>query len=182
MRRRIETSTPLGVVFARAREVLLDDPGAVFSDALTVNEQHRPRLPIDLSVDLGAGASVHQQVMLHFGIAEATDTGVVVPVAWRATGRERLFPTFSGQLEAFEAHTGTQLRLSGIYTLPLGAIGRVGDGVVGRRLARHSLEELLGRLARRIEAEAARRLDSARRRSAPRPASPEWERSEMYIG
>jgi hypothetical protein len=171
------------VTFAQAREVVLDDPGALFSDAFVVDERHHPRLPTDLSVNLGAGASVHQEVILQLGVARSAETEVVVPVAWQAAGRERLFPTFNGELQAFEAHEGTRLRLTGTCTVPLGAIGRVGDVVVGRRLARRSLDDLLERLARRIEAEAARRLVSGRRQSAQKPlAAPEWQRSEMFIG
>ena len=182
MARPIEVETPLRVAFASARDILLDDPGAVFNAASTVHEQHRARISTELSVDLGAGASVHQDVTLQLGFAQSTETGVVVPVVWRAAGRERLFPTFKGELEAFEARTGTRLRLNGTYTLPLGVIGRIGNGVVGWRLARRSLEELLERLARRIEAEAERR-QSARGQSALNPSSPpEWQRSEMYIG
>jgi hypothetical protein len=170
------------VAFAQVREVLLDDSGAVVSDASTVDEQHRVPIATELSVDLGAGASVHQDVTLRLGVAHSTETGVVVPVALRAAGRERLFPTFEGELEAFETRTGTRLRLNGTYTSPLGVIGRIGDGVVGWRLARRSLEDLLERLARRIEAEAELR-HSARRQSGPKPvAPPEWVRSEMYIG
>jgi hypothetical protein len=183
MQRSIEVATPLRAAFAQAREIVLDDPGAVFSEALAVDEQHHPRLPAELSVDLGAGASVHQAVMLKLGTAQSTDTAVLVPVAWRATGRERLFPTFRGELEAFEARSGTRLRLHGIYTVPLGVIGRIGNDVLGWRLARRSLEDLLARLARRIEAEAERRLEFVRLQSSRNPVAPlEWERSEMYIG
>ena len=183
MARPIEAAIPLRVAFAQVRDVLLDDPGDVFSEAFTVDEHHRPRIPTELSVDLGAGASVHQDVMLHLGVAQSTETGVVVPLAWQAAGRERLFPTFNGELEAFEADRGTRLRLNGTYTVPLGFIGRIGNGVVGWRVARRSLEDLLERLARRIEAEADRRLESVLRQSTPKPDSPpEWERSELYIG
>jgi hypothetical protein len=183
MARPIEVATLLHVAVAQAREVLLDHPGPVFSEAFTIDDQHRPRLSTELSVDLGAGASVHQEVMLQLGVTRCTETGVVVPVAWQAAGRERLFPTFDGELHAFEADTGTRLRLSGTYSVPFGGIGRIGNGVLGWRLAHRSLEDLLRRLADRIEAEAKRRLESVRRRSVPRPSSPpDWERSEMYIG
>jgi hypothetical protein len=182
MQRPIEASTALRAPFAEARGVLLDDPGAAFSAAL-IAEQHDRRITTELGVDLGAGASVHQEVILQLGDARSTERRVAVPVAWQAAGRERLFPAFNGQLEAFESRPGTRLRLKGTYTVPLGVIGRIGNGVVGWRLARRSIEDLLARLARRVEAEAKHRRESVRQRSAPKPSSlPAWERSELYIG
>ena len=134
-----------------------------------------------MSVDLGAAASVHQQVILKLGLARATDTGVVMPMAWRATGwrsRETARSTASS-----EAQTGARLRLSGTYTVPLGVIGRVGHELVGWRLARHSLEGLVAWFAERIEGEATRGPDSVRGQPALIPAAyPAWERSEMCIG
>ena len=116
---------------------------------------------------------------MHLGVAHATETGLVLPVAWQATGRERLFPTFDGELEASEADDGTRLRLHGTYTVPLGVIGRFGDGVVGWRLARRSLDALLAaaRTATRGRGGSAPPLESV-----PRPSAPKWERSEIYIG
>ena len=72
---------------------------------------------MELSVDLGAGASVHQQVILKTGPRPGhrhrrRDARGLAGHG----GRQRLFPTFSGELEAFEAQTGARLRLSGTYT------------------------------------------------------------------
>ena len=128
-----------------------------------------------LGVDLGSGTSVHQEVLVHLGVAQTTETGLVVPVAWQATGRKRLFPTFTGELEASEADDGTRLRLHGTYTVPLGVIGRVGNGVVGWRLACRSLDALLAGLGRQLEVEVDRRRATRRpsrsRRSGNTPRS-----------
>lgn len=189
MERTIEVSTPLRVAFAQAGDVLFDDPGAVLSEGPTVDERDATRfrtelsVDVDVDVDAGAGAGVHQDVLLQPGIARSTETVFVVAMAWHAAGRERLFPTFRGELEVSRAGTGTRLRLSGAYTVPLGAIGRVGNGVVGWRLARRSLHALLERLAWRLESEVERRRRSAGWRLPPGPvAAPEWEHSEIYIG
>ena len=79
------------------------------------------------------------------------DGGVVVPVAWHAAGFPQAFPRFFGDLVVSASDGGTRLALEGVYTVPLGAVGRFGDGLVGRRLARESLEDLLGGVAHRIE-------------------------------
>jgi hypothetical protein len=173
MQRPVEVSTSIRSSFAQVREVLDVDPGAVFGDAATHRTHQDLSTRTELSVDLRAGASVHQQVLLELGRSRSTESGVSIPVSWRATGRERLFPIFTGELEASETATGSRLRLHGAYTVPLGVIGRVGNGVGGWRLAHRSVVGLLERLARRLEAEA----DG--RRSA---VAPEWDRSEIYIG
>ena len=170
MQRPIEASTWIGAGFAH---------GAVFRDAATAGALQHQRTRTVLGVDLGAGASVRQEVLLHLGAAQPTETGLGLPVAWQAAGRQRLFPTFTGELEASETDHGTRLRLHGIYTVPLGVIGRVGDGVVGWRAARRSLDALVARLGRQLEIEVDRRRRST---PTPEPAAPEWERSEIYIG
>jgi hypothetical protein len=77
----------------------------------------------ELSVDIGAGASMHQKVMAELGVAHSTETRFVVAVAWHAEGRERLFPRFNGELEPAESGGGVPLGLNGVCTVPLGAIG-----------------------------------------------------------
>ena len=175
MQRPIEASTWIGAGFAHVGEVLANDPGTAFGDGAMVHQHASTRTV--LGVDLGSGTSVHQEVLVHLDVAQTTETGLVLPVAWQATGRQRLFPTFTGELEASEADDGTRLRLHGTYTVPLGVIGRVGNGVVGWRLASRSLDALLASIGRQLEAEVDRR-----RRSVPDLVVPEWERSEIYIG
>ena len=169
-RRRLESA------FAQVCEVLADDPGVVFGDGVTTHripaEAHRCWASIS-----GSGTSVHQEVMVRLGVAQTTETGLVVPLAWEATGRRRLFPTFAGELEASDADDGTRLRLHGTYTVPLGVVGRLGNGVVGWRLACRSLDALLIGLGRQVEVEVDRRGDLV-----PDPVAPEWEHSEIYIG
>jgi hypothetical protein len=175
MQRSIEVAMSIEAGFAQVCGVLGDDRGVVSSDDATP-DRYPPRR-IVLGVDLGSGTSVHQEALVRLGVTQATETWLVVPVAWEATGRTRLFPTFAGELEASEADDGTRLRLHGTYTVPLGVVGWVGDSVVGWRLAHRSLDALLIRLGRQLEVEADRH-----RQSMPDLLTPEWEHSEIYIG
>jgi hypothetical protein len=180
MERFIEASATAQVAFARARKVLLDDPGVVFSETNAVEDRRAKRFRSELSVDLGVGTSVHQEVSLQLGVARTANNGIVLPLVWRPTGRQRLVPIFKGELKASEVRTGTELRLYGTYTVPLGILGRFGDRVVGGRLARRSIAALAERLAWRLESEVDRRLDSVDYRE--HGALHNHEHPEIYVG
>jgi hypothetical protein len=182
MARSVEVTTVSRVAFARARDVLVDDPGAVFREVHTVGDRRQRRLAAELSVDIGAGTSVHQNVSLQLEDPRSVADGFVIPVAWRATGREHFLPAFNGELRASEARDGTCLRLEGSYTVPLGAVGRFGDDVFGQRLARRSLSALLERIAWRLESEVEWRAALANLRD-PNPLDlQETQHPEIYIG
>jgi len=181
MERTIEASTLIQAEFADARAALVEDAGSVIGDDSTLEERRDQRVRLGLHVDVGAG--VHQQVWLQLGESRCTEATVVLPAVWRATGRERLFPRFMGHLAVSDDGGATALSLEGTYTVPLGLMRRFGDGVGGRRLARRSLAEMVERVARRLDAEVARRVPSVP--SSPvlyRVAVAEHEHSEVYIG
>jgi hypothetical protein len=162
MHRTIEATGSSRVAFGRAEKVLLDDPGAVFGDARSIEGKRDRRFHTDLSVDIGAGASVHQMVDVQLGVPKPVAGGFVFAVQWEATGRELLLPTFRGELALLAGAPGVRLRLHGTYSVPLGAVGKFGDGVIGHRLARRSLVSVLDRLTRRLESEVRRRSGSTR--------------------
>jgi hypothetical protein len=182
MRRVIEAAATTRAPFETVRGVVLNDPGVVFSDART--DEHRPRdFRTELTIDLGSGASVHQEVRLQLDDPQLHDAGVVLPVRWRATGRERVLPAFDGALEVTAVRRGTSLRLKGTYTIPMGVVGRFGDAVGGGRVARSSLSALVERLAQRLETEVERRRDSAGwHRESTAVTMREQEHPEIYIG
>ena len=101
MQRPIEVSSWIGAEFAHVGEVLADDPGAGIPEVATAGAQQPTRTA--MSVDLGAGASVLQEVLVRLGAGQTRESELLFPVAWRATGRMRLFPTFTGELEPSEA-------------------------------------------------------------------------------
>ena len=182
MERPVEGCTTIGVAFARARKVLQTDPGAVLTDTYTTEEHRARRFRANVSVALGAGASMQHEVTVQLKSGQHTEPVYVQPLTWQANGHERLLPTFDGALELSEVRGGTQLRLVGSYTVPLGAVGRFGDGVIGHRLARQSVETVVEEWGRRLENEVLRRLERPgylRRRDTTGDGS---ERSELYVG
>ena len=170
MKRSIEASTTVRVPYERAQEVLSDDPGIMLAEQVTADDRRDRRFRSELGVDLGAGGGVRQAVDIEIGSMTATDHQASLPVRWQASGRDRLFPVFDGEIELAPAGPGTtRVVVTGIYTVPLGPVGRFGDGLIGRRLARQSFVSFLDGAARRLDAEVHRRTSSLSWHPAPYP-------------
>lgn len=178
MQRFIEASAWIDLSFEECIDFLSSGVDNLFDDISTA-EPRGDDLQAELSIDLGAGATVRQQVALDVGQPRATRRSLVRNVAWRATGHGRPLPRFSGQLEAMPDGSRTRLRLGGAYTVPLGVVGRFGDGLLGHRLAVQLLETLIESVGARIEREIGQRHTSWLRPGAERI---EAEHSEIYIG
>lgn len=171
MEREIEASTAVRSPLGWAQGVLLDDPGSVLCDECSSADRAARRFRTVLSLDTtGAGASVRQDVIIEVGAAPPVepdspspdgDAAVVsLPISWRAAGFERLFPTFEGTLELAGPAAAPTLAVRGRYVVPLGPMGRFGDGLVGRRIARRSLAAFLESVAQRLDAEVDRAMSA----------------------
>jgi len=69
-------------------------------------------------------------------------------VDWQPSG-EGPYPAFSGTMNVYAESDPRQSRLEidGTYDAPGGAIGRIFDALIGRRMARASLADLVERIA-----------------------------------
>jgi len=134
MERAIEASTIIG-----AR------PGAVV--ALLAAE---PSIAMPNPLTLSVGGA-HQDVTVVLDETVVEGLLATVGVAWRSREHEHLLPSFDGTLSAEPSVGGTRLRLVGHYRVPLGPVGRFGDGLIGRRAAHESLRDALGDVARRVD-------------------------------
>jgi hypothetical protein len=182
MEQTVEVFATVGAAPGRVREVLIDDPGSVVAARCTPEERRSHQFHTELAVELGAGTSAHQAVTIHVGAPRGTDA-LTLPLKWEAAGREHLFPTFEGELEAVPDRAGTRLRLAGRYTVPLGLLGKVGEGLTGHRVAARSLTHYLEDVARRLDAEVDRRVSSVSSHPAPAPDSlRDKEGPEHYLG
>ena len=174
----IEATVSIDLSFEECSDFLSSDVEKLFDDIPTAG----PRgdgLQTVLSIDLGAGATVRQKVTLDVGRPRSTPGALVRNVAWRATGHGRYLPRFSGQLKALPDGSRTKLCLGGVYTVPLGVVGRLGDSVLGHRLAAQSLQTLIESVGARVERELGPRRTSWLRPDAERIGA---EHSEIYIG
>jgi hypothetical protein len=182
MERSLEASTAISVAFGRVRKVLLADPGVVFGDTETVDDRRARRFGADLAVGLGGGAAVHQQVTLQLGAPRSVGSDLVVPLAWHPRGRQRWLPSFRGVLCASPDRMGTRLRVQGTYSVPLGVVGRLGDDVIGHRLARRSLGDLVDEFGRRVVSEVRRTVGRVDRSRDLETIDLREGRSEIYMG
>lgn len=187
MEREIEATTELRAPLARVLEVLRDDPGTVIAEEVSADERSRRAFHTTVEVQAESGAALRHEVAVDVGPVSRADDGVLhVPLSWHPTGHERLLPTFDGELVAEgDGGTRTGLALRGVYRVPLGLVGRFGDSLVGRRIARRSVSDLLGTFAGRLDAEVDRRTEArpVAYRPAPYPVDlREAPHSENYIG
>ena len=169
---------------AAAGKVLVDDPASVLGAVPPGADRRARRFPAELEVAMGAGASLRQEVVVDVGavsVVDADDGGILLPLSWRAAGRQSLFPAFRGDLEVVAGEDGSVLRLRGAYTVPLGTLGRFGDGVVGRRVARRSLEAFLHEAGRRLDEAVAGRAEQAGRAKAAAPGQGPLS-PDAYVG
>lgn len=102
---------------------------------------------VEVAAPLGRSASLRHEVALTLGppVRSAGRSRVSSEVRWWPVGHRILVPGFRGTLEVVEGNgpSDVRLRLAGTYRVPLGPLGLAFDGVVGRRIARRSLTELL---------------------------------------
>jgi len=184
MQRSIEATTQVRALLEHARAALVEDPGTVLAGACSPEQRRSRTFLATLSVGIGGGASLQQQVAIEAGRARAADGSVALPIRWHATGHGRLAPSFEGELVLAGGALGTDVTLRGSYAVPLGPIGRFGDGLAGRRVARRSIAGYLEALARRLDSEVDRRVDSVRWHPAPYAVALQEDdcRSEHFIG
>jgi hypothetical protein len=130
---------------------------------LRLEFDHVFREPLDeLRVQVGGG-SIGWRVQAEVGPmdnfprpSDFVPRTLEVPVSWQAVEHPALFPTMNGQLRIRDAgHETIELRLTGEYTPPLGAIGALGDRFVGHQAVTVSLRGYLLDVAHRLDAKLA---------------------------
>lgn len=174
MDRAIDATTTANVPFRHAEAFLRRPPMGLFG-ARAGSDDHARRYRSHLSAEGPAGLEILHEIDIEIVAVRTTPESVEVTLRWSPTGRGTLLPSFTGTLSgAPTTDARTHLSLSGSYRVPLGPVGRFGDGVVGKRVARRSIDDLLERLARRLEA-----LSSAARTRpsvSPTPSPPDMRR------
>lgn len=169
MEREIEAATSVRATLDRAQRVLRADPIAVVATRpASIQERKGRAFRTSITASLGDDFAVNHDVDVTVGrpTSEAGSAALAVPLSWVPASHASVLPSFDGELHALDGADGTALVLRGTYSVPLGFVGRFGDSVLGRRIARQSVTELLERIARSVD----RHVDERSRDVALRPA------------
>ena len=119
-------------------------------DAERSVEVHVPLRDFITGLPGAARAPVKMVFALHPDEAESGRLHDALAIEWHAG--TRLFPLFHGTLRLRIASVdSTRLTFEGAYRPPLGLVGLVFDRVLGRRIARATMRELLDRISAALE-------------------------------
>jgi hypothetical protein len=115
-----------------------------------------PRLQADNASDVGlrvAGVSIHKRVTVELGEPEKKGEWTNVPISWKATFPEHLFPVLVGRLELVPVENKlTRLTISGMYEPPLGRLGALIDEAIMHSVAEATVREVTESIAAQLAA------------------------------
>lgn len=136
--------------------VHIDHPVAACTEALMSGPRKWfPRLSGKNVGSVGvhiAGVPVRKRVVVTVGEPIRTATWTVIPLDWRATFPEHLFPSMTGRIEIAPVDKDvSRLTVSGMYEPPLGKLGKQLDETVMQGIAEATVKELAETIAKRIE-------------------------------
>jgi hypothetical protein len=98
-----------------------------------------------------AGVAIRKSVRVEAGNAVKIGDYTEVPVTWRATYIEDLFPVMVGKIELAPVDPSvTRLTVCGMYEAPFGTLGKYVDDVLLHRVAEATVMELAESIAKRL--------------------------------
>jgi hypothetical protein len=98
-----------------------------------------------------AGVPVHKRVTVEVGEPVKTSSWTVIPLTWKATFPEKLFPVMTGKIELAPVDKNvTRLTVSGMYEPPLGRLGKQLDEALMHNAAKATVKELAESIAQRL--------------------------------
>jgi hypothetical protein len=99
-----------------------------------------------------AGVWLRKKVAIEVGQPATTGDWTEVPVTWRATFIEHLFPVMVGKLELapVDART-TRLTVCGMYDPPLGELGKQLDDALLHKVAQATVKDLAETIGKTID-------------------------------
>jgi len=98
-----------------------------------------------------AGVQVRKRVVVTIGNPVNTATWTVIPLDWKATFPEHLFPTMTGRIELAPVDKDlSRLMVSGMYEPPLGKLGKELNKTLMQGVADSTIKELAQAIANRI--------------------------------
>jgi len=143
----------LAVPFEEVERALLDEPATWVPGIALDAEAGGQRLLAEVGFDVDASRRVDKEVEIEIGEPYVIPTKTMLPIAWRATAAERIFPQLEADIEIAALGAGrTQLSISARYRPPLGPVGRALDKAMLHRVAEATVKDFLDRVGEGIAA------------------------------
>jgi len=142
----------LPVPVEQVREALLRAPHDWMPGLAEDVEQRTEHLLVEVGFG-STGCRMGKRVKVELGRPFLLPSKTVLPLTWRATGAESLFPSLEADLEVAPlSRTRTQLSVSARYRPPLGPLGRAIDKTLLHRVAEATIKDFLDRIGDAIRA------------------------------
>ena len=136
--------------FDDVQRALLGDTGAWIPGLLRDAEDRGQRLLADVGFAMDT-RRIDKEVEIEIGEPHRIPGVTTLPMAWRATGTERLFPQLDADLEvAALGRERTQLSISARYRPPMGVVGRALDKALLHRVAEATVKDFLDGVGDRL--------------------------------
>jgi hypothetical protein len=133
----------------RVEAALLAEPDAWLPGIARWAEDRSRRLLAE--VGFGRAFRIGKRVEVSLGEALRPNGKTLLPMTWRGTGAESLFPTLEADIEVAPLGPGrTQLAINARYAPPLGRLGRAIDRALLHRVAEATIKDFLDRTADRL--------------------------------
>jgi hypothetical protein len=142
----------LPMSLGQAEAALLEGPETWIPGLLRDAEQ-RGRA---LLTEVGFGVDTHRidrEVEIELGTPYLSGSATRIPLTWRATNKERLFPQLEADLEiAGLGPDRSQLSMDARYRPPFALVGRALDRALLHRVAEATIKDFVDRVAERVAA------------------------------
>lgn len=140
----------LALPFPEVEEALLRDPQSWVPGAA----RHAENTGEELLAEVGFGENGHRvsrQVLIELQPPLKFPSRTILPVSWRASEHEALFPKLDADIEvAALGPARSQISASARYRPPLGLVGRAIDRTLLHRVAEATVKDFVDRVAENI--------------------------------
>jgi len=143
----------LSLPFEEVEEALLADPEMWLPGVAREAEDRGEQLLGEVGFSFDDDRRLSKEVHIELGPPYRMPGKTLLPLSWKATGPERLFPSLDADLEvAALGRSRTQLSISARYRPPLGVVGKALDRVLLHRVAEATIKDFLDRVGEGIRA------------------------------
>jgi hypothetical protein len=137
--------------FERVEAALLADPSSWVPGMARAADDLGQRLLADVGFAVNEDRRVDKEVEVSFGEPYRALTKARLPMSWKATGPQRLFPSLEADLEvAAIGANRTQVSISARYRPPMGPLGRAVDRALLHLVAEATIRDFLDRVGEAI--------------------------------